>query len=69
MSKAFWISRDVREHSGTRFYVVSRKKTKCDEDGNFCGDADLCDKEFEMITGITIEPGQQKKFKLVQQGR
>ena len=66
-SKVFWITRDEYSRSHYEMWAF-REHPQKDESGNYPIDAPFacCCGEFESLTGITLKPGQKKKFRLVE---
>ena len=59
--KIFWLTRDAAEiHDEFRYNIHRTKKmARIDDYGIFQDmDLDMCDTDFEKITGIKLKPGE-----------
>ncbi len=70
-SKTFWVTRDEDDFHGDKLLVyVWKVRDNPQKDSNGVwelgksGVYDFCYRGFKALTGITLKPGERKKFRL-----
>ena len=70
-TKTFWLARDkMNEWKDDKIWLYSKKPKNYNEypeawAAEFCV-MDFCEEGFKKISGITIKPGECRKFRLVE---